>query len=71
MNSYTIQQVNGELVVVSTDNNMFPLSTLNKFKLTTDQTKIGTRIYDEKWEMWVITIVDLKEGSDVTVFMTK
>lgn len=65
--TYTIQN----MTIVDSEGNIYPLDLLNKYRLTSNPNQIGTRFYDEEWQSWTIVIKDVKEGTDITLFMTK
>ena len=69
---YTIQKVNGELVIITEENEILPLSVLDNHRLINENGRIGNqvgiRFWDKKWDMWTFSIVSLVEGSDVSIF---
>lgn len=71
MNSPTfiLQTVNNELAVVGSNGTQYPLSVLDSVRLTSDNSQIGIRFYDEKWDCWSFYIKEICEGLDVTKFV--
>ena len=67
--TFKVELVEGVLVVVSSLGELLPLSSLDKFRLTTNKNQMGRRFWDEKWDSWSYQIYTIDSGLDVTSFI--
>ena len=69
MVSYTLQMVDGNLAVVSSNAEVLPIELLDKHRMVSNPNQIGRRYWDEEWDMWSYEILDVKPGTNVTGFI--
>ena len=67
---YTLKTAGEVMVIVNEEEQQFPVEVLDTFRLIGDTTRIGIRIWDERWGMWIHNITEIAEGNDVTLFMS-
>lgn len=66
---YTLEMIDGDLAIVSSNAEVLPIELLDKYRLLTSPNQIGWRYWDEEWQSWSYEIRDVKPGANVTNFI--